>query len=284
MDNKYKIVFIDIDGTLVNDEKIVPKENIDTIKKLKNEGIEVVLASGRPYHSIEKYSNIVGATPYIIGSNGGVVVNFKEDKILYDANIEKKLALEVLKFIKQNNLFTAITMSGNLVLEKEMYSLTKENRDELIEVDSLEGYLKKTNESIIKFSVMSDQKKDLEDAREKMINKFNLTITNVDTFVIPKKYRKNGKNPFIMDIMQEYVSKGEAIKILCKYLNFNTSETVILGDGMNDIEMFELDAYKVAMGNAANRIKEMADYVTKTNNEAGVAYKLNEIFNHKKVK
>ena len=280
MNNKYKIVFIDIDGTLVNHEKVIPKENIETIKKLKKDGVELVLASGRPYHSIEKYSNIVGARPYIIGSNGGVVVNFEDNKILYNANIDKSLALEVLKFIKQNNLFTAITMSGNLVLEKEMYSLTKENRDELIEVDSLEDYLKNTNESIIKFSIMSDQKKDLEAAREKMINKFNLTITNVDTFVIPKKYRIDGKNPFIMDIMQEYVSKGEAIKKLCKYLNFNTSETIIFGDGMNDIEMFELDAYKVAMGNAANRIKEMADYITKTNNEAGVAYKLNEIFNY----
>lgn len=280
MDNKYKIVFIDIDGTLVNDEKVIPKENIETIKRLKKDGVEVVLASGRPYHSIEKYSNIVGARPYIIGSNGGVVVNFEDNKILYNANIDKSLALEVLKFIKQNNLFTAITMSGNLVLEKEMYSLTKENRDELIEVDSLEDYLKNTNESIIKFSIMSDQKKDLEAAREKMINKFNLTITNVDTFVIPKKYRIDGKNPFIMDIMQEYVSKGEAIKKLCKYLNFNTSETIIFGDGMNDIEMFELDAYKVAMGNAANRIKEMADNITKTNNEAGVSYKLNEIFNY----
>lgn len=280
MDNKYKIVFIDIDGTLVNDEKVIPKENIETIKRLKNEGIEVVLASGRPYHSIEKYSNIVGARPYIIGSNGGGVVNFEDNKILYNANIDKSLALEVLKFIKENNLFTAITMSGNLVLEKEMYSLTKENRDELIEVDSLEEYLKNTNESIIKFSIMSDQKKNLEDAREKMMNKFNLTITNVDTFVIPKKYRTDGKNPFIMDIMQEYVSKGEAIKKLCNYLNLKTSETIIFGDGMNDIEMFELDAYKVAMGNAANRIKEMADHITKTNNEAGVAYKLNEIFDY----
>ena len=136
MNDNYKIVFIDIDGTLVNDEKQIPKENIETIKKLKTKGIEVVLASGRPYHSIEKYSNIVGARPYIIGSNGGVVVNFEDNKILYNANIDKSLALEVLKFIKQNNLFTAITMSGNLVLEKEMYSLTKENRDELIEVDS----------------------------------------------------------------------------------------------------------------------------------------------------
>ena len=279
MNDNYKIVFIDIDGTLVNDEKQIPKENIETIKKLKTKGIEVVLASGRPYHSIEKYSNIAGAMPYIIGSNGGVVVNYKEDKLLYNANIDKPLALEILKFVKVNNLFTAITLSGNLVLENEMYSLTKENRDELIVVNSLEEYLKNTNESIIKFSIMSDNKEDLQIAREKLINKFNITITNVDTFVIPNKYRKAGKNPYIMDIMKEYVNKGEAIKKLCKYLNLNTQEAIIFGDGLNDIEMFELDAYKVAMKNAKDKIKEMADFVTISNNEAGVAYKLNKIFN-----
>lgn len=279
MNDNYKIVFIDIDGTLVNDEKQIPKENIETIKKLKTKGIEVVLASGRPYHSIEKYSNIAGAMPYIIGSNGGVVVNYKEDKLLYNANIDKPLALEILKFVKANNLFTAITLSGNLVLENEMYSLTKENRDELIVVNSLEEYLKNTNESIIKFSIMSDNKEDLQIAREKLINKFNITITNVDTFVIPNKYRKAGKNPYIMDIMKEYVNKGEAIKKLCKYLNLNTQEAIIFGDGLNDIEMFELDAYKVAMKNAKDKIKEMADFVTISNNEAGVAYKLNKIFN-----
>lgn len=279
MNDNYKIVFIDIDGTLVNDEKQIPKENIETIKKLKTKGIEVVLASGRPYHSIEKYSNIAGAMPYIIGSNGGVVVNYKEDKLLYNANIDKPLALEILKFVKANNLFTAITLSGNLVLENEMYSLTKENRDELIVVNSLGEYLKNTNESIIKFSIMSDNKEDLQIAREKLINKFNIAITNVDTFVIPNKYRKAGKNPYIMDVMKEYVNKGEAIKKLCKYLNLNTQEAIIFGDGLNDIEMFELDAYKVAMKNAKDKIKEMADFVTISNNEAGVAYKLNKIFN-----
>ena len=279
MNDNYKIVFIDIDGTLVNDEKQIPKENIETIKKLKTKGIEVVLASGRPYHSIEKYSNIAGAMPYIIGSNGGVVANYKEDKLLYNANIDKPLALEILKFVKANNLFTAITLSGNLVLENEMYSLTKENRDELIVVNSLEEYLKNTNESIIKFSIMSDNKEDLQIAREKLINKFNITITNVDTFVIPNKYRKAGKNPYVMDVMKEYVNKGEAIKKLCKYLNLNTQEAIIFGDGLNDIEMFELDAYKVAMKNAKDKIKEMADFVTISNNEAGVAYKLNKIFN-----
>lgn len=279
MNNNYKIVFIDIDGTLVNDEKQIPKENIETIKKLKTKGIEVVLASGRPYHSIEKYSNSVGAMPYIIASNGGVVVNYKENKLLYNANIDKLLALEILKFIKANNLFTAITLSGNLILESEMYSLTKENRDELIVVNSIEEYLESTEESIIKFSIISDNKENLQIAREKLINKFNITVTNVDTFVIANKYRKYGKNPYVMDLMKEYVNKGEAIKRLCKYLNINTQEAIIFGDGLNDIEMFELDAYKVAMENAKDKIKEMADFITISNNKAGVAYKLNKIFN-----
>ena len=114
MNNKYKIVFIDIDGTLVNDEKMVPEENIKIIKALKKNGIEVVLASGRPYHSIEKYSNQVGAVPYIIGSNGGIVANFVEDKKIFSTNIEKDSALEIAKLIKDNNIYFTVTISGNL--------------------------------------------------------------------------------------------------------------------------------------------------------------------------
>lgn len=141
MNNEYKIVFIDIDGTLVNDEKIVPEENIKMIQTLKKNGIEVVLASGRPYHSIEKYSTQVGAIPYIIGSNGGIVANFVEDKKIFSTNIEKENVLELVKLIKDNNIYFTVTISGNLLVEDEQYSMTKENRNELIIVNSLEEYL-----------------------------------------------------------------------------------------------------------------------------------------------
>ena len=123
MNNEYKIVFIDIDGTLVNDEKIVPEENIKMIQTLKKNGIEVVLASGRPYHSIEKYSTQVGAIPYIIGSNGGIVANFVEDKKIFSTNIEKENVLELVKLIKDNNIYFTVTISGNLLVEDEQYSM-----------------------------------------------------------------------------------------------------------------------------------------------------------------
>lgn len=281
MNNKYKIVFIDIDGTLVNDEKMVPEENIKIIKALKKNGIEVVLASGRPYHSIEKYSNQVGAVPYIIGSNGGIVANFVEDKKIFSTNIEKDSALEIAKLIKDNNIYFTVTISGNLIVEDEQYSMTKENRNELILVNSLEEYLETNDAPVIKFSLIDDEKEKLQDIRKEIVKNFNIEVTEVDEFMIPKKYRKaenNYKLPYVMDIMPKGISKAKAIEELCKYLGIELAQTVVFGDGLNDIEMFNVGGYKVAMGNAANQIKELADVVTKTNNEAGVAYELNKIF------
>lgn len=284
MNNKYKIVFIDIDGTLVNDEKIVPEENIETIKKLKEYGIEVVLASGRPYHSIEKNSKQVGAVPYIIGSNGGIVANFVEDKKIFSTSIEKEIAIEILKLIQKNNIYCTVTISGNLMVEDEQYSITRENRNELVLVTSLEEYLEKNDGPVIKFSLMAEKKEKLNEMREEIIDKFNIEVTEIDEFMIPKKYRKaenNYKLPYIMDIMPKGISKAKAIEELCKYLDIELSKTVVFGDGLNDIEMFNVGGYKVAMGNAAEKIKDLADIVTKSNNEAGVAFELNKIFDIK---
>lgn len=281
MNNKYKIVFIDIDGTLVNDEKIIPKENIEIIKKLKEDGIEVVLTSGRPYNSIQQYSEKSGAVPYVIGSNGGVAVNFKTETNIFTKAIDKNIALEILKKIKSKNLYTVATISGNLAVETEQFSMTAENRSEVKVVESLDEVLTNTNDPIMKFSVINDEKENIEIFRDEIINLFDLSLTKVDTFVIPRRYRKVENKyalPYIMDIMPKNVSKGEAIKELCKYLNIDVPETVVFGDGLNDIEMFKTGGYTVAMGNAADEIKELADVVTKTNNEAGVAYELNKIF------
>ena len=281
MNNKYKIVFIDIDGTLVNDEKIIPKENIEIIKKLKEDGIEVVLTSGRPYNSIQQYSEKSGAVPYVIGSNGGVAVNFKTETNIFTKAIDKNIALEILKKIKSKNLYTVATISGNLAVETEQFSMTAENRSEVKVVESLDEVLTNTNDPIVKFSVINDEKENIEIFRDEIINLFDLSLTKVDTFVIPRRYRKVENKyalPYIMDIMPKNVSKGEAIKELCKYLNIDVPETVVFGDGLNDIEMFKTGGYTVAMGNAADEIKELADVVTKTNNEAGVAYELNKIF------
>lgn len=78
--------------------------------------------------------------------------------------------------------------------------------------------------------------------------------------------------------MPKDVTKAEAIKELIKYLDINLSETIAFGDGMNDIEMFQAVNYKVAMKNAVQELKDIADMITESNNQSGVAIALNKIF------
>lgn len=279
--NKYKIVFIDIDGTLVNDEKKVPEQNIKAIKKLKENGIEVVLTSGRPYQSIVMYSNEVGAVPYVIGSNGGIAVNFKNNINIFSQDIPKDTAIKILELIKKNNLYTAVTLSGNLVVEEGKFSLTPENRSEVNIINSLNDTLLKTQEPIMKFSIMDYDKDKLESIRRDVLNLFNVSVTKVDEFMIPMKYREEEMNyelPYVMDIMAKGTNKAVGIKELSKYLKIDLADTVVFGDGLNDIEMIKAGGLSVAMENAADELKELADVVTINNNEAGVAYELNKVF------
>ena len=84
-------------------------------------------------------------------------------------------------------------------------------------------------------------------------------------------------NPYITDIMAPDTTKAEAIKNLTKMLKIDLSQTIALGDGTNDIEMFETVGYKIAMKNAVKELHERANMVTKTNNEDGVAIALETV-------
>ena len=78
--------------------------------------------------------------------------------------------------------------------------------------------------------------------------------------------------------MKKDCTKANAIKILADHLDINKEEIIVIGDGANDISMFEMSGYKIAMGNANNKLKEKADYITDSNNQDGVAKALEEIF------
>lgn len=183
--------------------------------------------------------------------------------------------------IKENEMYTMVTLAGNLVVDEEKYGIIPKNRPEVIVTQSLREYFQQTDQTIIKFSVMDKDKQKLTKIRNRILDKFKVSVTPVDIFSVPKSFRNKGEdypNPFGIDIMPENITKAEAIKVLTKELNINVSKTIAFGDGMNDIEMFDVVGYKVAMGNAVQELKAMADMITDTNNESGVAVALNKIF------
>ena len=279
--NKYKIIFIDIDGTLVDDEKIISEATKDVLRKLKDSGIYIVLTSGKPYKSIETFATKCFSTPYLIGSNGAIVKDFIDDLEIFSKKLEKDVATQILKCIKENNLYTMITISGNLISDERDYGMLPENRSEIIIVDSVTDYLKETNNPILKFTVISQDKLKLDSFRNDVAKIPNMYVLPTDIIPIAPRFwkPKEGESiPYCVDIMALNVSKMESIKTLCNYLNIDKSQTIGIGDGLNDIDMFEAVGYKIAMGNSVPEIKAMADTITLSNNESGVAVALNKMF------
>ena len=281
IDNNYKMIFIDIDGTLVNDEKIISEENISVITKLKEIGIYTVLASGKPYKSIEMFSEKCNAVPYLIGSNGAIVKDFKKDIDIFTKQISYSIANEIHKIIKTNNIYTMVTVDGNLIVEEEKYGMITKNRPEICEVPSIFGYLKSTEKSILKFTIIDGDKEKIANVRESLFKIPNISITPVDIIGIPQRFRKEGEeysDPYCIDVMAKGINKADAITTLLKYLNISRTQTIAIGDGMNDIEMFESCYYKIAMGNAVQEIKDLANIITLSNNDSGVSVALNKLF------
>lgn len=284
--NKYKIIFVDIDGTLVDDEKRISDETVNIIKNLKENGIYTVLTSGKPYESIRAFSEKCYATPYLIASNGAIVRDLEKNIDIFNTSMKKDMAIKILNMIKESNLYTMVTISGNLVVDEEKYGVIPKNRPEVIIYESLQKYFKQTDKPIIKFSIIDGEKDKISKIREKIIKEFDVNVTPIDIFGVPKSFRKEGEdypNPYCIDVMPKGVTKAEAIKELIEYLDINLSETIAFGDGMNDIEMFQTVNYKVAMENAVQELKDIANTITKSNNESGVAVALNKIFFNKQM-
>ena len=101
----YKLVAIDLDGTLLNSYGEVSEKNKEAIQKAKNKGAEIVIASGRPISSARSYAYEVGADNYIICGNGSVLYDMKNEQIIYDKFIERQKALQIIKICEENSIF-----------------------------------------------------------------------------------------------------------------------------------------------------------------------------------
>lgn len=273
--NNYKIIFIDMDGTLLDDNKKASIENINSIKKLKDIDIYTVLASGRPSGNIETFSNMCDATPYLIASNGAIARDFVNNIDIFSKAIEKNTALKILKHIKDNDFFKLVTVSSNLIADEIKFGMDPSTRKELISTDSIQTYLEETTKPILKFTIIDTDKEKLEQFRLELSIFKDVNVLPLDIIVLPVKF---DKTTYCLDIMALNITKAEAVKALLEYLKIDSSDAIAIGDGNNDIEMFEAVGYKIALENSVQPLKDIANMITKSNNNSGVAVALNKLF------
>ena len=257
-----KAVFIDIDGTLLTSSGDVTQNTKNIIDKCIENEIKIVLASGRSRVVTMDYQKIIGTSPYIISSNGAEVYDIKNKEVIYCEPIAKEIVKNLFNYVQKYDYKISLNYGSELAMNKMFYPDEKEKvrtEEEIIEIINKERIL----QCVIAnkdFEKMKEFKRYLETAV--------MGIKNPDL---------KPTNSYYCDVTSLSVSKGEAVKKICEYLQLKSEEIAVIGDGENDISMFEVTNNSIAMGNAMEEVKEKAKFVTDSNDEEGVAKYLNRI-------
>lgn len=250
---QYKIVFFDVDGTLTNEHnRDIPISTKLAIEQLIAKGYIVVAATGRPLSMCKELEELGIET--FITANGGYVKH--KEHIIHKVPLDQQVLQEVMAFAEEQNdglSFYTEQFTTNAVRKKEILVA-------LNETFWLEDYPLSNpdihNQEIFLLCLY---------AKDETVNKYKDRFPQL-TF---KRW-----HPYIVNVLQEDVCKSQAIQKTLAYFGFQASEAIAFGDGENDVDMLELVGLGIAMGNSSDKIKTVADFVTKKSSEDGIYYAL----------
>lgn len=258
----YKLIAIDLDGTLLNDRKEISERCREDIIKLKSKGIKVVLATGRPYHGIVPYIktlDLFNDDDYVIVFNGAVVLNARGNEILYDVPLSLDSYMELYELSKQLGVYIHALTYGS-VLTPRMNPYTEVEAG-INNSPVIEGAVCDVNPSaeIIKVMLVDDPKK------------LDSIIPQLPGWV-RKKYSIVRSADIFLEFLNKGIDKAVGVSIITEKLGIKMQEVIALGDAGNDVLMIKNAGLGVAMANATADVKEAADYITMSNEEDGVAH------------
>lgn len=258
----YKLIALDMDGTLLNEEKIVTERTKKAIKAARDKGVTVVLATGRPIDGVTRYLeelDMYTDNDYVLSYNGGLVLKTKNKEVVcklgligedvkYLYELSKTLGVNIHAFSEKNGLVTPKN-SKYTEVEASINNITVNE----VNFDNIEN-----DESFIKI-MMIDEPEILQRA-----------VDNLPQEVY-EKYTVVRSTPFFLEFLNKEVNKGVGVEMLAKHLGVKREEVITMGDAGNDLHMIEYAGMGIAMGNAFDEVKEAANYITDSNNEDGVA-------------
>ena len=281
----YKLITIDLDGTLLNKYGEVTEYTKNVIKKTTDKGVLVVLASGRISESVLTIAKEIGANKYYISGNGSVLYDMQKDQIIYENYLNKEKVLEIIELCDKNSIYYNI-YTENAVLAKSLnynvafynYENTKKSSDKKTDiniVDDMYNYIKNSNiNKFLKITICDESKIVFSSIIKKIKNIEDIDVLEV-SHMSQKKIKTGTKEVevgyFYTEVSSKNVDKWYAIEKVMQIENIKQEEVMALGDNNNDIVMIKNAGLGVAMGHSNNEVKKVADYITENNNEDGVA-------------
>lgn len=283
----YKLATIDLDGTMLNQYGVVTQKTKDAIKKAQEAGIEVVIASGRPIDSIKTIAKEIKSEKYFISGNGAIIYDIVKDEIIYENILRKQKALEIIKICEENSIYYNIYTEKEIIAKnlqcnvlyyhKENTNKEEKDKTHINIVENIYDYISNREEKILKITVC-DQTQTIFNSIIRKLKEID-EIEVLDVSHMSRKMIRQGTEEvpieyFYTEISAKNVDKWNAIEFLKEKMNIKTEEIIAIGDNINDKMMIESAGLGIAMGQSTPIIKEIANQVTASNTEDGVAESL----------
>lgn len=260
---KYKLLVLDVDGTLLNEEKVISKRTLSALLKVQQTGVRIALASGRPTYGLLPITKSLELGLYggfILSYNGSQIINAKNGEILFERRINPEMIPYIEKKAVKNN-FALFTYHDDTLLTNSPDNVHVQEEAALnnLKIITEEEFSTAIDFAPCKCMLVSDDEE---------------ALTGLE---IHWKKRLDGvldvfrSEPYFLEVVPCSVDKANTLAVLLEYLGIQRDEVMAIGDGVCDVTMIQMAGTGVAMGNSVESVKICADYTTDTNANDGVA-------------
>lgn len=263
--NKFKLLAVDIDGTLLNSSGQLSERTSASICELIEQENLFLLSTGRPLIGARAISNQIPFDIPIIGGNGAIVATSKSRKIIFQRDLDATVAYDVIKIAKEYDASLVIWCQDELFINRkdiytEKYGSLASSHPQVL--SDLSVIFTKDITKIIWFDEPDQLKRIQKEIKPRLKGKVNFFTSN----------------PTYLEFVHKDASKAKALETIRKYYGLKRKEIVAIGDGFNDVPMIRYAGFGVAMANADEEIKQQADFITLNNDEDGVSFIIETFF------
>ncbi len=262
-----RLVASDIDGTIIGENNHITSQNLKAIQDMRQSHIDFTICTGKPYSMVKNFCENLHASYGIFG-NGNQIMDLKTGKEIFRKTLTQEEMNTCISLAKKENLHVHL-YTENEVITPELLYMDLRNfilKDSLFHSDlqfkivpNIQEYINQNQPTVFKLIISSPF--NLSNLQEELNQKMDLTIYRINKSqeykdkVINKEYE-------YLDITPSRTNKSEALETLSKYLKLSSSEVMAIGDNLNDIDMIQNSGVGVAVANAYDAVKQVANYTT----------------------
>lgn len=258
----YRVIALDLDGTLTNNEKEITPRTLNALFKAQEDGAVIVIASGRPSFGIKSVSDSLEMSTrggYILSYNGGKIIDTTTHQSIFKKKLPEEVIPVIYHYAKEKGYALLGYKDGRIITEmpddEYVWEERRVNKMEIDGVDNLLDALVANPCKLLMTGHEEDMAKAEADLKEMLGDKMDI-------------FRSA---PFDLELVPKGIDKAKTLGVLLDLLGLTPDDLIAFGDGYNDLSMIQFAGMGVAMDNAVPELKEAADYITLSNEEDGVA-------------